>query len=386
MPLCDCKIMHFEQGKIVGFSLEDLMIYASLMAVQIGFAAFGVVMGDQLSKGLNALSFVVYSNGFGALVLSPFAFFLEKKKRPTMNLSLFCKFLLLSLGGVCALQTLLMMGLKNTSPAFASAMPNLAPGIIFVMAWILGMEQVDIKCNYSRLKIAGTVICVCGAMAMSFLEGPALSQLWPNPTAHSNPAENLVHTYILHKGHSNKKIVGCIYLLSAVVIMSWTTILQADTVKKYPATLSLAAITSLLGSIQTAILQIILDRGINTTSWFVNKNGIMTILFAGGVCTGLVFAVQVWCMQKRGPVFVAIFSPVSTVCSVVLSSLVLGETFHLGSLMGILLIFAGLYFVLWGKNKDYMNHKICSDEEEQLTNAEVDDRRQELDAKKPLLQ
>eukprot|EP01018_Ginkgo_biloba_P024819 Gb_30798 [translate_table: standard] len=367
-------------------SRRDLTIYASLVGVQIGYGVLSVVMGDQLSKGVNPLTFVAYSNGFGALVLSPFAFFMEKRKRPTMSLPLFCQFFLLPLGGVCASQPLLLMGLKNTSPAFASAMPNLAPGIIFVMAWSLGMEKVDIKSVYSRSKIAGTVICVCGAMAMSFVQGPALSQLWPSPTAHSQNRKDLLHIF-LHEGNSDKRITGCIYLLSAVVIVSSSMILQAQTLKKYPATLSLAAITGSLGSIQTAILQIILDRGINPTTWSVDSSAVVGIAYFGGICTGVALPVHAWCIQRKGPVFVAIFSPVSTVCSAILSSLFLGDTFHVGSVMGILLIFTGLYFVLWGKKEEFhANAKLLYDEEQQFTDArDYNCQYDDLDKKIPLL-
>lgn len=345
-----------------------------MVGIQISYAVLGVIMGNELSKGMNPLAFIVYSDVVGALVVTPFAFFLEKKDRPaTVSLTLFGQFFLLSFGGVCAFQAFLLMGLKDTSPAFASAMPNLAPAIIFVMAWASGMEKVNIMCARSKAKIVGTLICVCGAMAMSFLQGPALSQLWPIVT-HSNSSydpdtlhsvENiLVSFYQEGKGNSSKQIRGCIYLISAVVILSATMILQAETLKKYPALLSQTSITGILGSIQTIVLMIILDRGINPTSWLLDRSGILTIIFGGIICNGIAFALQLWCMQKRGPVFVTIFSPVSTVCSAILSSLFLDNTLHLGSVMGVLLIFVGLYLVLWGKSQDSVTQMEISSENE----------------------
>lgn len=357
-------------------SLEELGIYASMVGIQISYAVMGVIMGNELSKGMNPLAFIVYSDVVGALVITPFAFFLEKKKRPTtMSLTLFGQFFLLSFGGVCAFQAFLLMGLKDTSPAFASAMPNLAPAIIFLMAWASGMEKVNIMCARSKAKIVGTLICVCGAMAMSFLQGPALSHLWSIVT-HSNSnssydpdtlhsVENiLVSFYQEGNGNSSKQIRGCIYLISAVVILSATMILQADTLKKYPALLSQTSITGILGSIQTIVLMIILDRGINPTSWLLDRSGLLTIIFGGIIGNGFAFALQLWCMQKRGPVFVTIFSPVSTVCSAILSSLFLDKTLHLGSVMGVLLIFVGLYLVLWGKSQDSATQMELSSENE----------------------
>lgn len=364
--------MYINQRQFCG--VEELGIYASMVGIQISYAVLGVIMGNQLSKGMNPLAFIVYSDVVGALVVTPFAFFLEKKNRPaTVSLTLFGQFFLLSFGGVCAFQAFLLMGLKDTSPAFASAMPNLAPAIIFVMAWASGMEKVNIMCARSKAKIVGTLVCVCGAMAMSFLQGPALSQLWSIVT-HSNPSydpdtvhsvENiLVSFYQEGKGNSSKQIRGCIYLISAVVILSATMILQAETLKKYPALLSQTSITGILGSIQTIVLMIILDRGINPTSWLLDRSGILTIIFGGIICNGIAFALQLWCMQKRGPVFVTIFSPVSTVCSAILSSLFLDNTLHLGSVMGVLLIFVGLYLVLWGKSQDSVTQMEISSENE----------------------
>lgn len=355
-------------------SVEELGIYASMVGIQISYAVLGVIMGNELSKGMNPLAFIVYSDVVGALVVTPFAFFLEKKNRPaTVSLTLFGQFFLLSFGGVCAFQAFLLMGLKDTSPAFASATPNLAPAIIFVMAWASGMEKVNIMCARSKAKIVGTLVCVCGAMAMSFLQGPALSQLWsivtPSNSSYDpdtlHSVENiLVSFYQEGKGNSSKQIRGCIYLISAVVILSATMILQADTLKKYPALLSQTSITGILGSIQTIVLMIILDRGINPTSWLLDRSGILTIIFGGIICNGIAFALQLWCMQKRGPVFVTIFSPVSTVCSAILSSLFLDNTLHLGSVMGVLLIFVGLYLVLWGKSQDSVTQMEISSENE----------------------
>lgn len=378
-------------------SLEVLGIYVSLVAVQICYAVVGVLMGKELSRGASPLAFIVYSNGVGGLVLIPFAFFFEKKNRPTtVSLTLLGQFFLVSLGGVCGFQAFLLMGLRDTSPAFASAMPNLAPALIFILAWALGMEKVDVMCIRSRAKILGTVICVGGAMAMSFLQGPTVAQLWPlwgQSTSVSNT--NTVHLVetILHEGDSGNQIRGCIYLISAVIMLSTTMILQVETLKKFPATLSLTSITAILGSIQTAVLIAILDRGIIPTSWIMDRAGILTVLAVGIIFNAMAFPLQLWCLHKRGPVFVTVFSPVSTVCSAILSSIVLGDTLRLGSLMGVILIFIGLYLFLWGKSQDDATQiKISSDEEADIAIAAEGEENQHLppasevvDVKTPLL-
>jgi len=80
-------------------SREVLGIYASLLGMQISYAVNGVLVGNELSKGLNPLAFIVYSNGVGALVLIPFALFLEKYvcRRCFITLDLLYSFAVLSI-------------------------------------------------------------------------------------------------------------------------------------------------------------------------------------------------------------------------------------------------------------------------------------------------
>ncbi|CBI37353.3 unnamed protein product, partial [Vitis vinifera] len=72
----------------------------------------------------------------------------------------------------------------------------------------------------------------------------------------------------------------------------------------------------------------------------------------GGSVSGLCVSFNGWAMKKRGPVLVSMFSPIGTVCSVILSVMTLGESISIGSLCGMCLMFTGLYFVLWAKGKE----------------------------------
>jgi hypothetical protein len=64
------------------------------------------------------------------------------------------------------------------------------------------------------------------------------------------------------------------------------------------------------------------------------------------------FAVQIWCIDRGGPVFVAVYQPVQTLVVAIMASLTLGEKFYLGGIIGAVLIVAGLYLVLWGKSEE----------------------------------
>jgi hypothetical protein len=72
----------------------------------------------------------------------------------------------------------------------------------------------------------------------------------------------------------------------------------------------------------------------------------------GFVVTGVSFYLQAWCIEKRGPVFLAMSNPLGLLLTIFCSSFFLGEIVHLGSLLGSALLVGGLYSVLWGKSKD----------------------------------
>jgi drug/metabolite transporter (DMT)-like permease len=98
----------------------------------------------------------------------------------------------------------------------------------------------------------------------------------------------------------------------------------------------------------------------------------------GIVASGFAFPLMSWCLRKRGPLYVAMFGPLIIVFVAVLSSIFLDETLHLGmcvvrdacallacccaspllcfsrlcSVLGAVLIVAGLYMVLWGKARE----------------------------------
>lgn len=50
----------------------------------------------------------------------------------------------------------------------------------------------------------------------------------------------------------------------------------------------------------------------------------------GVVASGIAFAVQIWCIDRGGPVFVAVYQPVQTLVVAVMASIALGEEFYLG--------------------------------------------------------
>ena len=72
----------------------------------------------------------------------------------------------------------------------------------------------------------------------------------------------------------------------------------------------------------------------------------------GFIASGVAFAVQIWCIDRGGPVFVAVYQPVQTMVVAIMASLTLGDKFYLGGIIGMVLIIAGLFLLLWGKSEE----------------------------------
>ncbi|KAL5072666.1 hypothetical protein RYX36_011650 [Vicia faba] len=106
--------------------------------------------------------------------------------------------------------------------------------------------------------------------------------------------------------------------------------------KKYPARLSVTSYTCFFGLLQFLVIALVCER--NSQAWLFHSGGeAFTILYAGVVASGIAFAVQIWCIDRGGPVFVAVYQPVQTFVVAIMASIALGEEFYLGGLVLILI-------------------------------------------------
>ncbi|XP_058224180.1 WAT1-related protein At5g47470 isoform X1 [Rhododendron vialii] len=327
--------------------LEDIAIIGGLILVQFVYAGNSVLLSYLMSLRLNPLTIVIFTALSTFLVLSPLSFCFERSKWPKkLSLKLLVQLVLIAIGGVTLFQSLYLKGIKLTSPAMATAMPNLAPGLIFVIAAVFRLEKVKLSCMYSRVKIVGTLMCVTGAVTMSIMQ----STMHDDPTAEDSQLQlSLPETGNLF---NIQKIIGCLYLMAAVLALSSNIVLQAVTLSDFPAPISLCAITSLIGVVITSMVELIQDHHFDIGWPIVSVRDIIGFSLLGGIVSGGCFSFNGWAMKKRGPVLVAMFSPVATVVSVILSFLTTGEYITLGSVFGMVLMFTGLYFFLWAKRKE----------------------------------
>ncbi|XP_019153383.1 PREDICTED: protein WALLS ARE THIN 1-like [Ipomoea nil] len=341
-------------AKRMGFAVpEKVQLHLAMLALQFGYAGFHVVSRAALNMGISKIVFPVYRNILALLLLLPFAYFLEKKDRPPLTWKLALQFFLLAIVGITANQGFYLLGLDNTSPTFASAIQNSVPAITFLMAAVLRIEVVRLNRKDGISKVMGTLLCVCGASVITLYKGPTIYS--PTPSLQIVPPAAMLHGGARlgdDVGGSGKSwTMGCIFLIGHCLSWASWLVLQAPVLKKYPARLSVTSYQCFFGVIQFLIIAAFCER--DPQAWLVHSGAeLFSVFYAGVVASGIAFAVQIWCIDRGGPVFVAVYQPVQTLVVALVASAVLGEEFYLGGIIGAVLIIIGLYFVLWGKNEE----------------------------------
>ncbi|RHN49870.1 hypothetical protein MtrunA17_Chr6g0451241 [Medicago truncatula] len=76
-----------------------------------------------------------------------------------------------------------------------------------------------------------------------------------------------------------------------------------------------------------------------------------------------------WSVRLKGAVYVTSFKPLQIVISAGLGVIFLGDTLHVGSIIGATIISIGLYAVLWGKATEEIEEDVGSLESPSNENA-----------------
>ncbi|KAL8525152.1 hypothetical protein ACS0TY_014681 [Phlomoides rotata] len=319
------------------FKPHILMILA-----QIAYTFLYIITEASFNHGMNPYVYVTYRHLVGGLVLLPFAYFIERKTRPKLTFSLFVEFFVLSLVGVSITINMFFKGMEYTSPTFLACVVNTVASLTFIIAIILRLEIVNVRSLRGMAKILGVMVSLGGVMTITLYKGPAL--------------KNIGHAIVHMKGSTaagvqDNWLKGSILTVVSCITWSMWYIMQAYTLKRYPAQLSLATWMNFVGAAQSAVFTAIVEH--EKSTWSIGFDiDLWSILYSGIVVSGFVTYVQLYCTEEKGPVFVTIFNPLSTVLVVVLSYFALGEKLYVGSIIGGIVVVMGLYLLLWGKEKD----------------------------------
>lgn len=211
------------------------------------------------------------------------------------------------------------------------------------MALPFGLETVNIGHRSGIAKMVGAVMCLGGAVLLTLYKGmplinKSMEQVRPNSSF-----------------GSERWAAGSVALFAGTLLWSSWFLLQSKIAKKYPCQYSATAIMTCFSAIQSAILCLSIDRKKFSSCWALTTSDVLIIIYAGMVGSGLCFVGMSWCVKKKGPIFTAAFSPLVQIMAATIDVPVLHEQLHLGSLIGSVTVMAGLYILLWGKDKEIRN-------------------------------
>ncbi|XP_073155090.1 WAT1-related protein At5g07050-like [Henckelia pumila] len=321
--------------------------YIAMICLQFGYAGMNIITKVSLNRGMSHYVLVVYRHAFATAVIAPFAIFLERKVRPKITFTIFLQLFVLGLLGPVIDQNFYYAGLKFTSPTFSCAMSNMLPAMTFVMAVICRMEKVNLKKVRCQAKVVGTIVTVAGAMFMTLYKGDVINMVW---SKYIHPRKSYVADTT--QGSDQDWVKGSILLILATFAWASFFILQAITLRKYTAQLSLTALVCFMGTLQSIVVTLVMEHKPNAWAigWDMN---LLAAAYAGIVSSSIAYYVQGLVMQKRGPVFVTAFSPLMMIIVAIMGSFILAEKIYVGGVIGAVLIVMGLYSVLWGKYKEY---------------------------------
>uniref|UniRef100_A0A2P2K9Z5 WAT1-related protein n=2 Tax=Rhizophora mucronata TaxID=61149 RepID=A0A2P2K9Z5_RHIMU len=326
---------------VVNSFLVRLLPFAAMVMLEILDVGLTTISKAAMSRGMSHFIFVLYSNALATLILFPSSFIFLRNKRPPITFPLLCKFFILSLLGVTIMQNCVSTGVDYSSPTLASAMGQLIPPFTFVLAVTFRMEKLDLKSSKSQIKILSTVVSVLGALIIILYKGPPLG-----PTrAHPVPAPSSMLTA------KTSWVIGGLFLVTASLSLSTSTIFQAAILKDYPSEITIVSFYCLFGTIQCAIVCLFVVRDPN--AWKLRPDvELISVIYSAVFGNLVTFVVMAWCIVKKGPVFVATFKPLGIAIAALLGVFFLGDTLHVGSILGAIVIVAGFYGVIWAQSKE----------------------------------
>ncbi|KAF3771782.1 WAT1-related protein [Nymphaea thermarum] len=136
--------------------VEGMKVVVGMVVLQVATAGMTILCKISVDRGMSLRVLIAYRYIFGAALLCPLAFFLE---RGTLK------------------ENLYIASVKMGSATLAVAISNLLPAFTFILAVLFRLEKLQIRSRASQAKVIGTFVGIGGAALLTFCKGARL-QLW----------------------------------------------------------------------------------------------------------------------------------------------------------------------------------------------------------------
>ncbi|KAM0046515.1 putative EamA domain-containing protein [Helianthus debilis subsp. tardiflorus] len=333
---------------------EARKAHVAMACVQLMSGGYHVITKVALNGGVDEIVFCLYRDFIALSILAPIAYLREKRTRPAMTGHFLFTFFLLGLTGIFGNQLLFLLGLGYTNPTYAAALQPAIPVFTFILAAMMGVETLNVLKIEGQAKVGGTVVCVSGAILMVLFRGPSvLGYAHHVQTQHQETMApeipGLMFSSLASFGIDTWHL-GVLCLIGNCICMAAFLAIQAPLLAKYPANLSVTAYSYFFGTIFMVVTAVAMSN--ESVNWTLTWSEIWAVVYAGIVTSALSYGLITWSNKILGPALVALYNPLQPAATAFLSRIFLGSPIYLGSVLGGLLIIAGLYLVTWATYRE----------------------------------
>ncbi|XP_057448437.1 WAT1-related protein At5g40210-like [Lotus japonicus] len=319
---------------------EGVSVTVAMVTTQFLDVGLNTLVKSATNSGMSNYVFVVYSNLLALCFLLPSTILYHRKRAPPpIPSSILCRMFLISCLST-AVQTLVYTGIGYSSPTLASAAVDLVPAFTFILAVISRMENLNLKLHRSQAKIVGTVVSIAGALIMTLYKGV--------PLIRQNLALGGRGAYL---SVQSDWILGGFILATASFCASVMFIVMTWVIRDYPEELVLTTICSSLVVVLSAIVALIAEG--TSKAWILRSDKeLIAVCYSAIFVVSMRGVVNAWAFRKKGPIYVAMFSPLGMVIAAAMGVVLLGDSLYLGSLIGAATIAIGFYAVIWAQAQE----------------------------------
>ncbi|WVZ95729.1 hypothetical protein U9M48_041457 [Paspalum notatum var. saurae] len=271
-----------------------------------------------------------------SLFLLPIAIALQRKNVRSMSLVLLLKLFVYALVGNTFSLNAYNVSIKLTTATLASASSNSMPVITFCLALLLRMEAVKLRTTPGVAKVAGVALCLAGVLVLAFYAGPPRlrcrrllllllqgddSEQGDVDQGHVAHGPRQRHMGPMDRHAENRKKQQNMSLrFHCFSNERWLSAL----LEEYPNKMLVTVTQCVFSTVQCFVVAVVAERDLS--KWKLRLDvSLLGIVYTGFVVNGVSYYLQTWCMEMKGPVFLAMSNPLSFVFTIFCSSFFLGE-------------------------------------------------------------
>ncbi|XP_057758938.1 WAT1-related protein At5g40240-like [Arachis stenosperma] len=343
---------------------KELVPFVVLVANECSNTGLFTLFKAASNGGMSNYVFVPYAYSVSTIVLCPITFFYRRSRVvPPLSFSIISKIALLGVIG-CSSQMLGYAGISYSNPTLSSAISNLIPAFTFILAIICRMEKIDVKTRTTQAKIVGSIISIGGAFIVTFYKGPSIIIADDSPSLHL--VQRLNGNF---ESVDTNWVIGGFLLTTGNILLTLWFILQVEILKEFPDELSMVCFYNLFAAIFAYAFGLIAET--NPSAWKLRLDlSLVSIVCIGIFNKFLSSAIYAWGIHLKGPVYVAMFKPLSIVIAVAMGIMFLGDILHVGSIIGATVTSIGFYTVMWGKAAEEKEEEVVGSPESPTTEHE----------------